>query len=364
MAADPHLVDEVVRAVCAAFPEASRRPWAEGRTAVAALLTAGFAAFVRDGEPDFTEAGRFAAGRAALGVPVAALLSGVHAGRSRILEIAIERGRAAGIPAEVLMQALLRLDRYGLLLERHVADSYRAARRELNRDHRDARIAVLRLLLLGERDDAGPTPDPARFGIQTPTRYHCVASDVTDAAQVRRLERAFTQVGGVVAPVDGRLSGLVPRLPAPLPTSPALVVTTPPVELAQAPAAYALCRIALRTRIGGVREVTEIAAETALAAQPMLAEFLRERLLGALDPGDDFHRELVATARSYLDHGQRLDRTAQALHLHPNTVRYRLRRLQELTGITDRLTVPETVRWWWALHSWRPSRPPEAVEIH
>jgi len=77
-----------------------------------------------------------------------------------------------------------------------------------------------------------------------------------------------------------------------------------------------------------------------------------ESLLGALDPGDEFHHELVSTALAYLDHGQSLDRTAEALHLHPNTVRYRLRRLQELTGLGERLTVLETVRWWWALRSW------------
>lgn len=84
---------------------------------------------------------------------------------------------------------------------------------------------------------------------------------------------------------------------------------------------------------------------------------LPRRLLGALDPADDFHRDLVATALAYLDHGQRLDRTADAVHLHPNTVRYRLRRLQELTGLPDHPTVPETVRWWWALRSWPPASP-------
>ncbi|MEV6599656.1 helix-turn-helix domain-containing protein [Actinoplanes sp. NPDC051346] len=360
LAADPHLVDEVVRAVRAAFPEATRRPSAEIRQAVAALLTAGFVAFTRDGEPDFTEACRFGAGRAALGVPVAALLSGVHAGRGRILEIAIERGRAAGIPAEVMMQALLRLDRYGILLERHVVEAYRAARRDLRRDHRDARIALLRTLLLGEHGD-GPAPDPARFGVRADGRYHCLVADAADPAQIRHLERAFSRCGGAVAPVSGRLAGLVPRLPSPAPDTPALVVTTPAVALGRAPAAYALCLTALRaaggdaragTRRAGTHDVTALAGETALAAQPMLAGFLSESLLGGLDPGDEFHHELASTALTYLDHGQRLDRTAEALHLHPNTVRYRLRRLEELTGLGERLTVLETVRWWWALRSW------------
>jgi DNA-binding PucR family transcriptional regulator len=86
---------------------------------------------------------------------------------------------------------------------------------------------------------------------------------------------------------------------------------------------------------------------------------LRDALLGGLRPADEFHRELASTAFAYLDHGQRLDQTALALHVHPNTVRYRLRRLQKLTGMPstpadadERLTVLQTLRWWWALRTW------------
>jgi DNA-binding PucR family transcriptional regulator len=111
-----------------------------------------------------------------------------------------------------------------------------------------------------------------------------------------------------------------------------------------------------------VLHVADLAAETALALQPRLAALLRDTLLPALRPADEFHRELASTALAYLDHGQRLDRTAQALHVHPNTVRYRLRRLQEITGlppVPDRhLTVLETLRYWWALRTWLDARRP------
>src|SRR3954454_21825610 len=130
MAQDEQLVDDDIASARAQCPEVARLPWAQSRRHVAALLAAGFAAFARPGEPeddDFAEAVRFGAERAALGVPVAGLLSGVHAGRSRLLEIAITRGRAAGLPYDVLLQALLRLDRYGTALERHVVDGYRTA---------------------------------------------------------------------------------------------------------------------------------------------------------------------------------------------------------------------------------------------
>jgi hypothetical protein len=367
---DDDLVDDVVASARAQFPEVARLPWAESRRHVAALLAAGFAAFARasisengelESDLDFTEARRFGAERAALGVPVAGLMAGVHGGRSRLLEIAINRGREAGIPYDELLQALLKLDRYGTELEKHVIDGYRQAEQALNRDDRTTRIRVLRRLLLD--DDAGvlsPDEDPARFGLHATEAYHCVITDVADPARVRALEQAFARCGGVLAPVSGRLSGLTPRLPSGRALDPSvLVVTTPPIPLDRARAVYRLCRTALhaaRSREStGLCDVVDLAGETALAAQPLLASFLREGLLSALQPADDFHRELVSTALAYLDHGQRLDRTASALHLHPNTVRYRLRRLEDLTGFGtsgEGLPVLETVRWWWALRAW------------
>jgi hypothetical protein len=54
---------------------------------------------------------------------------------------------------------------------------------------------------------------------------------------------------------------------------------------------------------------------------------------------------LLDTLDAYLDHDGSADRASNVLHCHPNTVRYRLRRLQELTGrsLTDPSGVAELV---------------------
>jgi DNA-binding PucR family transcriptional regulator len=41
---------------------------------------------------------------------------------------------------------------------------------------------------------------------------------------------------------------------------------------------------------------------------------------------------LVPTVRAYVDAGFNLTRSAEVLHVHPNTVMYRLRRVKELSG--------------------------------
>jgi PucR C-terminal helix-turn-helix domain len=348
MAADEGITDEIVAAARADSPEVARLPIAESRRHIAVLLAAGLAAFERAGDPgerDFAEATRLGADRAAQGVPLAGLLGGVQAGRTRALEIAIERGRGAGIPDEVLVEVLLELDRYTSALERHVIDGYHAAERELARGQSAARTRLLRRLLLGERPEVGPD-ELARWGLRPDGRYHCLVFGGADPARppVR---------SGVFGTVDGRVAGLAPRLP----DTDVLVIAGPARMPAEAAAVYRLCVAALDVAAGagrhGVWHLADLAGEIALAAQPTLSGLLSEALLGRLRPADEFHRELVSTALAYLDHGQRLDHAAAALHVHPNTVRYRLRRLASLgVEVGERLTVLEKLRLWWAFRTW------------
>lgn len=46
------------------------------------------------------------------------------------------------------------------------------------------------------------------------------------------------------------------------------------------------------------------------------------------------HPELLDTTVTFLDHGSSMEATARAMFVHPNTVRYRLKRITEITGYT------------------------------
>ncbi|MCT2587201.1 PucR family transcriptional regulator [Actinophytocola gossypii] len=347
MAADESIVDEVVAAARTASAEVARLPEAENRRHIAVMVAAGIAAVDDPGEAVFAAAAALGADRAAQGVPIEALLRGVHAGRTRAVELALARAETAGVPPEDMLAALVAFTRYAGELERHVVAGYHRAVVEASHTH------VLRRLLHGENV---PDEDVARAGLRVDGRYHCVLADVSDPVRARALERRFA--GGVVGLVDGRLAALTPHPPTGFGDD--LVVVAPPAPPADAPAHYELCRTAVRAAaglgLGGVHALTDLAGETALAAQPVLGALLVGEYLGALDRADSFHRQLVRTASTYLDHGQRVDQTAAALHVHPNTVRYRLSRLSELTGAPlepgDATTVLATLRWWWALNAW------------
>jgi len=53
--------------------------------------------------------------------------------------------------------------------------------------------------------------------------------------------------------------------------------------------------------------------------------------LHALDAGG--RTDYVRSLRAWFDHAGDVPRAAHALSLHPNTLRYRLRRMRELTGL-------------------------------
>ncbi|WP_236062041.1 PucR family transcriptional regulator [Actinacidiphila acididurans] len=386
MITDPSVVDEVV-AAARTSPEVARLPVAENRRHVRVLLAAGLTTFERAyegagasgdrGEPveEDPRAALLGADRAVQGVPLTGLLRGVQAGRRRALEIGVARGRSAGVPDAVLLDAMLHFDRHASAMERQVIEGYHTAELELARTARDARTQVLRRLLHGDPAVHPGAEEVLGAGLHPDVRYHCVLSDVAGPVQAHALERRLTVPGGLFGLVDGRLAGLTPRLPAQLDPDGPLLVVSPALTLAEVPAVYPLCERALRAAdaagLRGPHHLTDLAAETALAAQPDLARLLADRLLGALDPADGFHRELALTALAYLDHDRRLDRTAAALHVHPNTVRYRLAKLARATGAAldppapagpdggapatgpaAGSAVPGTLRWWWALRTW------------
>ncbi|TNM43247.1 PucR family transcriptional regulator [Nocardioides albidus] len=71
-----------------------------------------------------------------------------------------------------------------------------------------------------------------------------------------------------------------------------------------------------------------------LAAQDpaVLHALARTVLGGVLDSDRDRGTELVASLRSFLERGGRWQETADALHVHINTLRHRMKRVEELTG--------------------------------
>lgn len=92
--------------------------------------------------------------------------------------------------------------------------------------------------------------------------------------------------------------------------------------------------------LSGERGLRALAADDLGPGRLVLASTQREEAerfahdaLGALLADDDATRDLLATLRAFFDCGRSVRRSALALGVHENTIRYRLTRIEELTGL-------------------------------
>ncbi len=100
------------------------------------------------------------------------------------------------------------------------------------------------------------------------------------------------------------------------------------------PRAVRLARIAMQNlQAPGVAQFDDSPLGVLVAADPAVARDVVQRVFGrllALDAED--RAGLLGTVEAWLEAGGSATAAGQALFCHPNTVRYRLRRVEELTG--------------------------------
>jgi hypothetical protein len=360
MRADPEVLVEVVAAARAASAPVAALPEREVRRHIAALLGVVSAAFVNGSglsREDAELAARLATDRAVQGVSLDALLDGFLAGRTAALRIIVARLHRTDLPATVLFEALIELDTYVGELQNQLVAVHREAAANLT-GSRSARLLALRAVLVH-----GAVEQLAAAGLAADGVYHCAVAESGDPVQVTRAAAELTPRGGVSGLVEGHLCVVAPRgWRAGDLAAGALLVTAPAVPAGRLSVAYRLCRAALdagrRRGCTGRAGLPELAVAIAVDAVPGMGELLGVELLAALDPGNATHRLLAETAAVHLDHGGRLASTARALHVHPNTVKHRLRRFAETTGGdtagfgTGPGRFADAVRWRWALEHW------------
>jgi hypothetical protein len=121
------------------------------------------------------------------------------------------------------------------------------------------------------------------------------------------------------------------------------VGVSPPFDnLAETAQALRYARIALTARDaagGNVTVFDDSVLGVAAVSAPEVTSKLADIVLGCFDDLSAEDKDvLFTTFRAWVDHDGSLPKTAAALYCHPNTVRYRLRRVEERSGRS--LTVP------------------------
>lgn len=231
-----------------------------------------------------------------------------------------------------------------------LTEAYRAATAELLLAQQERRSALVEALLTGHPSpDAGPWEAASLLGLHRDGHLVVVAADTRRLAEASLpdIERRLGAHGivsgwrlgpaqqlGVVSVHAGQHETLLEVLRE---TARARTGVSPVYRaFGDTPRALRLARAAVAGLPPGRAEVRSFDPSPLAAlmvCEPDEGRRLVEQVLGAVLglPAED-RTMLLDTLDAYLDHAGSAERAAEVLYCHANTVRYRLRRVQELTG--------------------------------
>lgn len=295
---------------------------------------------LRDGRApapgSLTEAAQTARERHVVGVPVEEIIRAFRVSISLIHEHFVDAALSVGVPVGDVITGSRVLWAVGDSFTTRVVTTYHDLEVEAALVNARRRAAAVRAVLAG-----GTPPDPAVFAIDPQRRYAVIRCIVPDGVSAEKLRSGLERTGSlgdakafVVLDEDACLGMVVAR-----PADPAHGVAAGMgdfVPLEEMPRSDRAARLALQLalRLGrtGVQGTAELGWRLAAAARPDVGRQYADRFLAPVEAEGAFGVEMLAALRAWLRNGRSMQRTAEALTVHVNTVRYRLSRYATLTG--------------------------------
>ncbi|MFD9892437.1 PucR family transcriptional regulator [Amycolatopsis sp. NPDC059027] len=354
----PCLLDAMVRRILTEVPYYRQLPEAEIEVDVRGIAEFHLGLVTRMLREDRMPTGaelavvtRSAARRAEEGIPLRLVLAANYAGAGAAWEVVSEYARGDEVAAVVAIGS--RMLRYLLTLSTAVTEGFMETTLAVTGRDREIRGQLFDAVLTGREtpelwENAGLAPWRERTVLALRFTEPVPGNEVTAAVEVRRRNRAIRQVltdlsgtpvldgltatGGTImlkgqARADGLTTALAPvvgdRWAAG--TANAVANTMPEAVCAAVDTAEVADRLALEPRVYDLTALRfEVQVTRPGPARAALADLV-ERLAG--------HPDLRETLAAYLACDGVRRETAKRLHLHVNTVDYRLSRVRGLTEV-------------------------------
>ena len=316
-----------------------------------------FATLIEDRPPtdeELAEPRMSAERRAQERVPLASVLTAYHVGGRIGWAELVAEARPDETPQ--LLAAAEGVQRYVQAVTAVVATAYVHEQQAISGEEGDALRALASALLAGEPADAlaeqlgRRLPDAwVVLALELPAHPdEVVAGAVAARRKLRRVQAALDALAG--EPALGRLHAgggivLLPDLGRPLDEVRGRLQSAAGVDV-RAGGAHARSADRVAAAAAQAREVLRLAPpepglyvldDVLLDYQLSRPSEAQEHLAARLAPLDDFP-DLMLTLTCYLENDLDRRRTAGALHVHPNTLDYRLKRVVELTGLDPATT--------------------------
>jgi PucR C-terminal helix-turn-helix domain len=236
-----------------------------------------------------------------------------------------------------------------------VMDVVGAAHREVEleqaREEQQRRDAFVLALLTGTLDADDLRRESGTFGLDPERSYVAFRARASAAGSVpHRVASALAGAPRLVTALEHDVAGVASGAP---PAREGVTVGfAPPARLEALPTAFAHASRAMQTALAfrqeGAFSLADLGIRPAILADEALGDAFAARHLEPLAALGRLGSELETTLRAWMANGMRIDDAARALHVHPNTLRHRLRRFEDTTGATLR-DPDDLVELWWAL---------------
>lgn len=353
------LVDEVFATIRAEVPGIAAVPEEHIRRCVRDDMGAALGALSEKRPPSEGELATSAAMAAAFahaGMPIEIRLAARRIGVRRLIDLLRESADSLGFGTETQIDTVSRLWEWADAMQVSDADAHRTAELELNGGGEEARAWFVRALLDGALSQPEVAARAAAYGLLPGIKYFAFRARPGPGFDATAIARAIQASGGhegfgvLIAMVDGDVCGATARVPRV--ENEGTVGVGNETELMRLGTSFRLATRALETAIAfgyeGVVTLDDLSLRPAILAETHLGERVIRRYLDPLTELGEFGATLEASVRAYLTNGMRIHDSAEALYVHPNTLRHRLDRFQEVTGADFRRT-QDLLEVWWAL---------------
>ncbi len=313
-----------------------------------------FDSLAGDADVDVSPAEHTGTARALAGVPLPAVMTAYRIGFRFMWEQTLAAARAAAIPTDSILNATARVFLAQDTFTQMMASAYRQQLTTQILEQEEERSALVEALLSRRITDTQSLWEAADL-LRLPTSgpYVVVAAElpaigklglptIENKLSVRDIRSAWRllpdlQVGIVHLRGNATPAALGKLVEVLRQAATARVGISPPFhELAETRDALRLARLAVTAKPSG-ESLIAVFDDTPLAvaavSAPEVMTKIRSSVLGPLDElAAEERTVLLDTFRAWVGAGGSANDTAAKIFCHPNTVRHRLHRIEELTG--------------------------------
>jgi sugar diacid utilization regulator len=318
-----------------------------------ANLTFIFESLNREGDVDVSPAEQTGIARALAGVPLPAVMTAYRIGFRFMWEETLATARAAAIPTDSILDATARVFLAQETFNQAMSNAYRQQLTAQVLEREEERSALVEALLSRRITDRQSLWEAANL-LRLPTAgpYVVVAAELPaigklglptienklSARDIRSAWRLLPDLQVGLVHLTGPTPEALARLVEVLRSAATARVGISPLfhELTDTSDALRFARLAV-TGKPSAESLVAVFDDTPLAiaavSAPAAMAKIKSSLLGRLDElPDEEHTVLLDTFQAWLQAGGSANDTAARIFCHPNTVRHRLHRIEELTG--------------------------------